>query len=327
MRRLRAAVARRATAGDELPLHDERHPLPPGAAERLRRDHPRLAELKRAYAGLDLPVTDASRWSPERVDAFVDLRWFRGETLITWHYREGDRVDELKYWALLRAIRDQAAGDVLDRLGEDGMFGCWTYSYASASPVSRDVLESAAELSFLERTVGLSSADGGGLRVLDIGAGYGRLAHRAVEAFPGRIADWCCVDAVPEATFLSEYYLGYRGVCPPARVVALHELEADLDGARFDVAVNVHSFSECTYAAVSWWMDVVRGLAVPYLLVVPNEPRELLSLEADGSRRDLTPLIAGAGYRLLEREPMIADAATRALVGLDDHLHLFALQS
>ena len=53
--------------------------------------------------------------------------------------------------------------------------------------------------------------------MLDIGAGYGRLAHRMSAAFP-QLEDYCCVDAVPESTFLSEYYLRHRGCTPPARV-------------------------------------------------------------------------------------------------------------
>jgi hypothetical protein len=64
---------------------------------------------------------------------------------------------------------------------------------------------------------------------------------------------------------------------------------------------------------------------VPRLLVVPNEPEGLLSLEPDGHRRDFAPLLERAGYRLLCREPVLADPAVEQLVGVSDRFHLFAL--
>jgi SAM-dependent methyltransferase len=303
-------------------LYDDSIPLPPGAEAHLRADHPRLVELRAAYAALDLPVRVPSRWSSERIGAFLDLRWFRGETLITWHYREDPRVDELKYFTMLRAVRERDELGLLERLGEDGLFGCWTFSYAGGPRVSRDLIESVNELLFLERELDLSRRDG--LRVLDIGAGYGRLAHRMAAAFA--VADYCCVDAVAESTFLSEYYLGFRGVAPPARVVPLHEMDAALEPGAFDLAVNVHAFSECPLAAVEWWIALLARLRVPELVIVPNEPTELLSLEPDGSRRDFAPALARAGYELVTREPAYADPAVRELVGVEDHFHRFSLR-
>jgi hypothetical protein len=160
--------------------------------------------------------------------------------------------------------------------------------------------------------------------VLDIGAGYGRLAHRTAEGF-SNLRDYCCVDAIPESTFVSEYYLRHRGCAPPARVVRLDELDRELRPGAFDLAVNIHAFSECTLAAIEWWVSLLRRLEVPRLLVVPNEPERLLSLEPDGRRRDFAPLLERAGYRLLRREPVLADPAVEQLVGVSDRFHLFAL--
>jgi hypothetical protein len=36
------------------------------------------------------------------------------------------------------------------------------------------------------------------------------------------------------------------------------------------------------------------------------------------------PLMRGAGYELVSREPVIRDPAVRDLVRVDDHFHLFA---
>lgn len=299
-------------------LHDDSVPLPEGAEQELRPDNPRLLELREAYAALDLPVLAPSRWDEESVGSFLDLRWFRGETMIYWHYRELPRINALKYFVFLRYVRDRDSSGLLDRLDEDGSFGCWTYSYPGYGRVSRDLLDSACELQFLERELGPPD----GLRVLDVGAGYGRLAHRASEAHAG-VADWCCVDAVPESAFVCDYHLRHRGSMPPARVARLDRLDEELEPGAFDLAVNVHSWSECPLQAVEWWIARLESLEVPRLFLVPNEPTALLSLEPDGSRRDFAPLLERAGYRLVKREPVFDDAAVRELMRVDDHFHLF----
>jgi putative sugar O-methyltransferase len=304
-------------------LYDDSVPLPAGAEERLRPDHPRLVELRAAYDAVDLPVRVPSRWSAERVEGFLDLRWFRGETLITWHYRELPRISRLKYYVMLRYVAERDQTGLLGRLSEDGAFGCWTFEYPGQARVSRDLLESVNELEFLERELGLAARES--FSVLDIGAGYGRLAHRMATAYP-KLRDYCCVDAIAESTFLSEYYLEFRGVAPPARVVPLHEVEASLQPGSFDLAVNIHSFSECTLQAIEWWVELLARLRVPELVIVPNEPTELLSFEPDGSRQDFAPALAAAGYELTTREPVYADPAVSDLVALGDHFHRFTLR-
>ncbi|HEY1596785.1 MAG TPA: putative sugar O-methyltransferase [Thermoleophilaceae bacterium] len=301
-------------------LYDESVPLPPGAERELRSSNPRLKELRAVYAALDLPVTVASRWNDSAVESFLDLRFFRGDTLITWHYRELPKVTALKYFVLMRYVRERDELGLLDSLEEDGAFGCWTFEYEGHRRVSRDLIESVNEIAFLERELRLSERER--FSVLDIGAGYGRLAHRMTTAFE-QVDDYCCVDAVPESTFLSEYYLRQRGLEPRARVVSLDRVERELAPGTFDLAVNIHSFPECTYASVEWWSELLRRLRVPQMLVIPNEPDELLTLETDGSRRDFMPLIERAGYRLVRSEPVVDDPAVAELLGLRDRFFLF----
>jgi SAM-dependent methyltransferase len=302
-------------------LHDDSIPLPPGAEQALSSENSRLQELRDEYAALDLPVLSASRWSRERVEAFLDLRYFRGETLILWHYRELPRITKLKYFIFARYVASRDPRGYLDSLGEDAAFGCWTFEYPGLGRVSRDLLESANEIAFIDRTLGLPERER--FSVLDIGAGYGRLAHRMVAAHGSRIADYCCVDAIPESTFVSEYYLSHRGVAPPARVVSLGAIERELQPGAFDLAVNVHSFPEMPYGAIEWWVGLVARLGIPNFLVIPNEPTELLSLEPNGERHDFAPLLERHGYSLRIREPVIDDPAVQELVDLHDHFHLF----
>jgi SAM-dependent methyltransferase len=301
-------------------LYDDSTPLPPGAERELRPDNPRLRELRQRYAAVGLPAP--SRWNDAAVDAFLDLRYFRGETLFVWHYRELRRVTELKYFLYAAYVRERDGLGLLDRLDEDGAFGCWTFAYPGYGVVSRDLLQSVNELTFLERALGLSRRDP--FAVLDVGAGYGRLAHRMAQAFP-QLADYCCVDAVPEATLLSDYYLRFRGCAPPGRVVALDRIDAELAPGGFDLAVNVHSFSECPLATIAWWVDRLVRLQVGTLLLVPNDADALLSLEADASRRDFSSVLEDAGYRVTRCEPVIGDPAIRELLRLHDRFWLFEL--
>jgi hypothetical protein len=291
------------------------------ARQYLRSDNPLLVELRRAYAALDLPACERSRWSEGAVQRFLNLEYFRGETLITWHYRETRPVTELKYFAWLRYLEDVDALGLLGRLVEDGEFGCWTFRYPDRPVVSRDLLQSVNEINFLDRSLGIR--DRTGLSVVDIGAGYGRLGHRMTAAFD-HVTDYCCLDAIAESTFVCDYYLRHRGCAPPARSIPLQRL-GELDSSRFDLAINIHSFSECTLRAVDWWVGWLAERRVRHLLLVPNDGDRLLTLESDGRRENFAPVLEAAGYHLTQREYVCRDAATRKLIGIEDQFHLFEL--
>jgi SAM-dependent methyltransferase len=225
----------------------------------------------------------------------------------------------LKYFIFLKYILGRDRRGLVDALGEDGAFGTWVYRFDGYPPCSRDLLDSVNELDFLDRE--FSIFDRTNLRILDIGAGYGRLAHRAAQALPG-LVDYCCVDAVAESTFLSEYYLAFRKASPPARVLPLPRIP-ELEPESFDLAVNVHCFSECTRAAIAWWMDQLARLRPPMLFIVPNDPQGFLSLEADGSRLDYLDLVTDAGYRLIIDQKVFEDAAVGDLLYIKDRYCLF----
>lgn len=299
-------------------VFDDTTPLPLSAAA-LTATNPELRDLRARYERFEAPVVVPSRWNKHAVNGFLDLRYFRGDTMIMWHYRELLRPTLLKYLLYAQYVRDRDSQGLLSRLSEDGAFGCWTFRYEGHPLYSRDLLESVNEIGFLERRLGLSRRST--FSVLDIGAGYGRMAHRMTCAYPN-LADYFCVDAVAEATFLCDYYLRERGCTPPARSVPLDELDRLVPGG-VDVAVNIHSFPECTFAAIEWWIGLVRRLEIPTFLIIPNEPSDLLSLEPDGRRRDFRPLLEAAGYRLEHSEPVISDPAIRESVRLRDHFFLF----
>jgi putative sugar O-methyltransferase len=262
-------------------------------------------------------------WTSERVASHVDLRYFRGDNLYVWHRPEHPRSMAMAQFIYMRYLERRGGAELLARIPEDGAFGCWTSEVAGRGTLSRDRLDSANEILFLDRQLNVLSR--AGIRILDIGAGYGRLAYRMAQAHPS-LGDYCCADAVPESTFLCEYYLGFRNVSPPARVAPLVDVP-HLEPGSFDLAVNVHSFSECTRAAVEWWLAELRRLGVPRLFVVADGPDTIISREADGGYDDLMPSIAAAGYTQTAVEPVIPDPAVRDLVRTHGSFHVFTLEA
>lgn len=281
---------------------------------------PRLEELRRRYAGFECPASAHTYWTSERIGRYVDLDEFRGHTMFVWQYWDRPLLTELRFLIYLMYLETMDHAGLLETVIEDGAFGAPTYEFPGRRAVSRDSLDSVNEMLFLDRELGLLTRQN--LRVLDIGAGYGRLAHRMTQVVPG-LTDYVCVDAIPESTFLCETYLRHRGLTPPCRVVELPDAQDVIPATSFDLAVNIHSFSEMSAASAGYWLDLVARSEVPSLLIVPNHPTKLLSHEADGSTRDLMPLILDLGYELDVREPIIKDEGVRAMFDVADHFHLF----
>ncbi|MGH8461579.1 MAG: putative sugar O-methyltransferase [Stenotrophobium sp.] len=306
---------------------------PPLAEEIFGAQLPRLQELRTRYAQVQLPVALHSVWrsrgqtgdTSDMGWGTVDLRRFRSNNAYIFSYQRNDPyVTRLVYFLFADAVRRGDTEGLLSRLSEDGAFGCLTCEFPGIGRVSRDLLDSVLELGFLQKH--LRVLERKGLRVLDIGAGYGRMAHRMLMANPS-IESYACLDAVPESTFLSEFYLRHRGLAGKAKVVPLDEAERWFAQAgSYDLALNIHSFSECTYAAVEWWLTQVARMGVRHLMIVPNESEQFFATEPDFSKRDFLPLIEKLGYRLIAKDPVFDDPAVRELIGVKDHMFLFELQ-
>ncbi len=295
----------------DLPSHSG-SPLPEGARA-LSPDHPRLLELARRYREIDSVLARDPVWTEELL-AGADLRHFRGDNPYVWQLR-GRNLNELGYALSYYCVRRFDRLGLLDRLDEDGHFGVHTFEIDGRS-ISRDLLDSVLELDFLDRHLGISgsSAPGrstplgrsGAWTLLDIGAGYGRLAHRAVTAFPESLR-CLCTDAIALSTFLSEFYLGFRGVGQRATVVPLDELETAIPPGAVDIAVNVHSFSECSLAAIDAWLAFLAGRRVPHLMVVPNAASPDGRSPLTNAGEDFGPLVRRHGYVLTAVEPKFPD--------------------
>lgn len=334
-RRVVGGIMRRglATAGySVVPLHGQasdqdtydparhnRSGWVPREAERyLHRDNERLVELHCLYDKLDWPVSVHSRWDSVLGGAALNLLYFRGDNPYIWHYHETERVNDLKYFVFLRYVHERDSRGMLETLGEDGAFGAFTFAYPGYPVVGRDLLDSVNELLFLEDQLGVLGSQG--LRILDVGAGYGRMAYRVSQAVSS-LGRYTCVDAIAESTFLSEYYVRFREL-DRVEVVPLPDVPA-LPRAGFDLAFNIHSFSECPIAAIDWWLAHLARLEVPKLFVVPNEPVGFLSTEPDGQRQDYLPVFTHYGYELVADRRAYEDDAVRELLAVEDRFCLF----
>lgn len=285
---------------EKIKQHDE---IRAGSDAYLRYDDPFLQDLRRRYSGQ--PANDHIQWGSSDVEAKVDLRFFRADNLYIFQSRR------FPPWALYAT---SAYVTQIDRLGllkvldEDDKFGVEVFNFHGKF-VSRDLLDSVNELNFLDRHMDLSS--GRELRVLDIGAGYGRLAHRMATAFPN-VKKYYCLDAVPESTFISDYYLKYRKMTGQCTVVPLDKLK-EVEGV--DLAINIHSFAECRNRAVEWWIGQVREMQVPWLFIATTPSLGLTSHE-DNGRKDFRQFIEKSGYALFAQERKFESAPILQVEGL-----------
>lgn len=275
--------------------------VPAAAAEYLRRENPRLLELQKLYAGLDEKLRTPLVWT-EKFAAAPDLTNFRGDNM--WVHQLGSQ--HLQERAYLLATYYVLANDrlgLMQKLAEDGAFGAVTFEVAGQR-VSRDLLDSILEINFLDRHLQLASRDD--LSILDIGAGYGRLAHRMMEAFPS-LSIYRCTDAIAESSFVCEFNLRFRGFEDRFEVIPATEIDRMLDSAKIDLAINIHSFSECTLQAVGWWLDRLASHGVRHLMIVPNAGNHCGQLLHNNIGQDMLPRVQRSGYRLIACESKYAD--------------------
>lgn len=216
--------------------------------------------------------------------------------------------------------------DLLNLLKEDGLFGNYVYKFEDLL-VSRDLLDSIIEIYFLEKFLKLSTVNT--LNILDVGAGYGRLAHRLSTVYKN-IEKVFCVDAVAESTFLCEYYLRIRHSEKKTLTVPLYDIEEILANHPIYLATNVCSFSECSPQAIEWWVNLLRKYKIKYLFVVPdaydNGGTKLIT-KGNGGYQDFKQIIVSGGYKQIVYQPKYQDQIIQKY-GLSPTYHyLFEMSS
>jgi hypothetical protein len=293
-------------------------PLPADTLADMNANNPRLVELRSIYAEFDPAVSSPLVWTDDIVTQ-QDFQRFRGDNAFLYQLR-GLQYNELSYALTTYYTMSAPEGAILARLSEDGAFGAHVLEVAERL-VSRDLLDSAREIDFLTRHVQPAA---GPLRVLDIGAGYGRLPHRLSEALGDAVKVYA-TDGFPFSTFISELYLRHRQSA--AQVVPLHQFEAFIAETPIDVAVNIHSFSECRTSAIDWWVSRLARHEVRHLMIIPNgEFKDALTPCLTNDGWDMEVIFERHGYRCATREFRYADPIVRRY-GIDPaQLSLFSLK-
>ena len=199
---------------------------------------------------------------------------------------------EYPFAAMLRWCEVNAPA-LLNELHEDGSFGCVTQTI-DGRVVSRDLLDSIAEIGFLAAFL-FQDKPLAQTRILDIGAGYGRFAHRLCTLFPEAVC--VCTDAIETSMAVCRDYLVRRGMTRAWTERPEHVGKV----APFDLAVNIHSWSECTIPEIDGWLDKLVTLGVPSLFIVPHTPNlESWSREKGGGQGEsYRPNLHAHGYELV----------------------------
>jgi hypothetical protein len=261
-------------------------------------DVSRIVELEREYAKLSTPH---SFWAKHA--GYIELDHFRG------HNQFLSQDNGYPYRLIVDHIKnDTFIEGIYNNLDEDHAFGCVTTTI-DGKTVSRDLLDSVLEISFLES----SSIQITSLSILDIGAGYGRFAHRLSEFSTSKIY---CTDAIPVSTMVCEKYIHFRQL-KNVHSVPLHELESL---PPIDLAVNIHSWSECTSEGVNFWLDWLVAHNVSYLFVSPHE--ETFDTDGPLGGPSFRTSIESHGYNLIRRQ--VLHFGPRGFCG-DFYFYLFEL--
>lgn len=173
--------------------------------------------------------------------------------------------------------------------------------------VTRMWLEAEEEMAFVLKQEGRMLPPS----VVEIGGGYGRLAV----PLSVHCRRYVCVDPIPISTQVCREYCG-RFANGRVEVPSLPDflaLKNRGDEYKFDLAINVHSWNECTTEQIEWWLTMLRELAVPYLFTVSH---------GQMCGRPETPYrsIDGTWKKLLEAE---YDLVAEEALGLSDSPHAF----
>jgi hypothetical protein len=173
----------------------------------------------------------------------------------------------------------------LDTLKEDGSFGV-VCGEVDGVMMSRDLHDSIVEIDFLWRMCGVDLPRS---HVLDIGAGYGRMAQRLTSLFP--YMSVVCTDPVDVSRDACMKYTLAAGA--PKRT-AIVDPTAAWNCGPYDLAMNIHSWPECSRAEINGWLDMLQEMRVPRLFVVPH----LNDMWCNEDEKSFRPDIEAHGYTL-----------------------------
>lgn len=218
----------------------------------MKLDRQRLEEIRAESNGH--PLFDAhADWRRHEQEIIKALPNFAVHNM----YQAQHQSEEAYARALDRAIKGVLALEPTDL---DKEYGARCVKIRDGE-YTRQFIDSHLEMQFLERHLPMSRVG-----VLDIGAGYGRLARFLSKLYvrPVVYPLIYTVDAIPVSTWLCESYCTGTNV----ETLTLKQFEARYTTLDIDLVVNIHSWNECTYDQVARWLEYVQRTKALYLFTV-----------------------------------------------------------
>lgn len=225
-------------------------------------------------------------WQTKHFSNF-DLGNFRGDNIYIWQTRT---YSEVNYFVAYLQALELDNLSLFDKLKESVSYGVETFNF-DGRLVSRDLIDSVIEINYLNKHLNVLGSSN--FNVLDIGAGYGRLAKRLIQSF-SNVNVWC-LDAIPLSTCISKFYLEEEIKSGKAKVLQLNETQLISKGS-IKVATNIHSFSEMKLSSIEFWIKFLVEKEIEYVFIVPNGSELALN---DGT--DFSALFFDAKYCVVDK--------------------------
>ncbi|NHZ86086.1 MAG: hypothetical protein GWP19_09415 [Planctomycetia bacterium] len=306
---------------EPLKLNYNESNLPADAKDYLDKNNPILKALQKTYSKFDTRVTQPLIWNKHYIKS-EDILFFRGDNIYV-RQLNASKMNILGYALSAYYALERDPLNLFSILKEDNYFGNYCIAISNRL-ISRDLLDSILEIYFLEKYLKIISHSKN-LNILDIGAGYGRLAHRTITASQGSLK-YFCTDAIAISSFISEYYINFRKVHDRALVIPLYDIIHTLENNPIDIAINVHSFSECRLSAIEWWISLLKKYEIRYLMIVPNGDKQMGSLLLTVQGENFMEIIIKHGYKLVAKEPKFSDPIVQKYGLYPTYHYLFELQ-
>lgn len=275
--------------------------IPNNAKKYLHSKNPRLIQLKSDYQKFLAKNFKKGLWT-ENYLKNEDLLFFRGDNPYVYQKR-GNQLSIFAYLITYFWFKSKDKANDLFFFKEEISFGIYNFVIDEKN-ITRDLLDSFNEIEFLKENVFKNHENK--VKVLEIGAGYGRLAKWLTKNTKF-IEHYYCIDGIPESTFISEYFLKKYHKIDNVTVVPVNMKESLVEKDNITLAINIHSFSEMTFDFVKFWIKEVTRLKILYLFIVPNAGHnfegELVSFDKVNFRN----LIESKGYELVLKRTKYLD--------------------
>jgi hypothetical protein len=109
-------------------------------------------------------------------------------------------------------------------------------------------------------------------------------------------------------------------------VIPLDHIDGALREHPVDLAINIHSFSECRMEAIEWWARLLGKHRVKNLMIAPNGEGERMKRLTTNDGRDFLPILERYGYRTVLKEPKYLDPVVQEYGILPAWYHLLELR-